>query len=114
MNGGTRIFNPEEEWPDDESNDNDYDFDRDKNDSSNGVGMDDSDSLEGIGTGSSCCSLESEVLSESELLAGTHGVSSNIASLHQNCVRGSYDNEIASGPRKRCAVDYRKLYDVST
>ena len=64
-------------------------------------------------TSSSCCSLESEVLSESGFSAGGGVVSSKIASLHQTCVVEFNNNEIATGPRKRCAVDYKKLYDVS-
>ncbi|KAL2921127.1 Pathogenesis-related homeodomain protein [Bienertia sinuspersici] len=108
---GTQDVNPEEEWPDDESDDNDYDPDRDENDSSNRCSREGNDSLEETSTSSSCCSLESEVLSESGLAGRLPGVSSNIVSLLQNCVTESDDNDITSRPRKRCAVDYRKLYD---
>ncbi|XP_021774286.1 pathogenesis-related homeodomain protein-like [Chenopodium quinoa] len=107
---GTRDLHPEEEWPDDESDDNDYDPDRDENDTSNWCGMEDSDSHEKSSTSSSCCSLESEVLSESGF-SGRDGVFSDIASLHQKCATVSNENECTSGPRKRCAVDYIKLYD---
>ncbi|XP_021862523.1 pathogenesis-related homeodomain protein isoform X2 [Spinacia oleracea] len=107
----TGDINPEEEWPDDESDDNDYDPDRDENDRGNRCGMEDSDSHEDTSTSSSCCSLESEVLLDSGFSAGRHGISINIASLHQNCATDSNDTEIASGPRKRGAVDYRTLYD---
>ncbi|KAL2921129.1 Pathogenesis-related homeodomain protein [Bienertia sinuspersici] len=107
-NVGTRDINPEEDWPDVESDDNDYDPDRDENDSSNRCSREDNDSLEEAGTSSSCCSLESEVLSESGLAGRLPGVSSNIVSLLQNCVTESDDNDITSGPRKGCAVDYRE------
>lgn len=76
--------------------------------------MEDSDPLEETSTSSSCCSLESEVLSESGFSGGRHVLSSNIASLIQSCVIETNDNEINSGPRRRCAVDYIKLYDVSS
>lgn len=110
-NLGTQDCSPEEEWPDDESADNDYDPEKEENDSSNRYGMEDSGAYEETSTSSSCCSLESEVLSESGFSAGRHGGTRNIASLHQNCATESNDNEITSGSRKRFAVDYRKLYD---
>ncbi|CAO2821457.1 unnamed protein product [Amaranthus hypochondriacus] len=110
-NVGTEDANLEEKWPDDESDDNDYDPDRDEYDSTNRCSMEDVDSHAETSTSSSCCSLESEVLSESGFSAAGGVVSSKIASLHQTCVVEFNNNEIATGPRKRCVVDYKKLYD---
>lgn len=107
---GSRDFNPEEEWPDDESDDNDYDPDADENNSIIRSGMNDIGSHEESSC-SSLCSLESEGYSDSGLLTERNGMSSNISPLHPNYIMDFNDHEIVTGPRQRSAVDYRKLYD---
>ncbi|XP_074319972.1 pathogenesis-related homeodomain protein isoform X2 [Silene latifolia] len=109
---GTVDFNPEEEWPDDESDDNDYHPEMDDIYSTrNSDARDNSCSHAESSTSSSNCSLESEAHWESGLSTESNEISSDVPLLHQNCVIDSNDNEIVSGPRQRRAVDYKQLYD---
>ncbi|KAH9618085.1 hypothetical protein KSS87_020113 [Heliosperma pusillum] len=109
---GMRDFNPNEEWPDDESDDNDYHPDVDDIYSTrNSDARDDSCSHEESSSSSSNCSLESEAHWESGLSTESNEISSDVPLLRQNCVIDSNDHVIVSGPRQRPAVDYKKLYD---
>ncbi|KAK9665154.1 hypothetical protein RND81_14G093900 [Saponaria officinalis] len=109
---GLNDVNREQEWPDDDSDDNDYNPETGEIYSSSRCNaMDDSGSREESSTSSSSCSLESEVYWESGLSTESNEISSDKRHLHHNCVADCNDNDVISGPRKRSAVDYKKLYD---
>lgn len=108
---GTSDFNPEEEWPDDESDDNDYNPDGDGSDCTGRSSTEYRDYNEDSSSSSLCCSLESEVFSESEFSAERNKISCNLFQLHSNCAMDANDHEIINGPRQRAAVDYKQLYD---
>ncbi|GAB4838294.1 hypothetical protein Ancab_027822 [Ancistrocladus abbreviatus] len=110
--GGASVLNPEEEWPDDDSEDNDYD----PSDENNSCGV----SLEGYASdvnsasSSLSCSLVSEAHSESGWSSEQKRPFDNNSPMGQIAFQDSDENdghEIISGPRRRYAVDYKKLYD---
>lgn len=96
--GGCTSLNQEEEWPSDDSEDDDYDPSRNENSRGNTEGNNTSE--DATSSGSLSWSFEDEVFLHS-------GGSNNIYS------DDSIDPTVISGRRRRRAVDYRKLYDVS-
>lgn len=108
--GGNAILDPGEEWPSDDSNDDDYDPERRENSSTRSGAETDEFLSDDISSSTSLSwSLDAEFFSGKEGMGcETHFANTSLDSDE------STDGEIISGPRQRRAVDYRKLYDVST
>ena len=109
-------MSPEQEWPSDDSADDDYDPENFENSSSyNRVDTED-DASDDAGSSSGIWSLKGEVFSGSERLdKRSKGPKNPSAEL----IGGADSDEttaceILCGRRQRLAVDYKKLYDVST
>lgn len=102
-------LNPEEEWPSDDSEDDDYDPERRENSCScsysgaatGGVESDDTDSSTSLSW-----SVDGQETSRSGR-CDNQPLDSGVDSYETS------DGEIICGRRRRRAVDYKKLYDVS-
>ncbi|KAJ9141318.1 hypothetical protein P3X46_031866 [Hevea brasiliensis] len=108
--GGSMLLNPEQEWPSDDSEDDDYDPERREN-SISGAGTDDDASDDASSSTSLGWSSDGEVFSGSrkwEMESTDFRNQSIYSSLDSD---ETSDEEIMCGPRKRRAVDYKKLYD---
>ncbi|KAF2309769.1 hypothetical protein GH714_005016 [Hevea brasiliensis] len=108
--GGSMLLNPEQEWPSDDSEDDDYDPERREN-SISGAGTDDDASDDASSSISLGWSSDGEVFSGSrkwEMESTDFRNQSIYSSLDSD---ETSDEEIMCGPRKRRAVDYKKLYD---
>ncbi|GAB2219096.1 hypothetical protein Droror1_Dr00006724 [Drosera rotundifolia] len=110
-----KLLNPEEEWPDDDSEDNDYDPDREENDGYRPtIGVKNSEdgrlgsALSNLGSSSDGDTCVESGSSENESMASKY-----CSLMDCTVARGpdeQTDHEIVSGPRRRDAVDYRTLY----
>ncbi|GAB2293512.1 hypothetical protein Dimus_027718 [Dionaea muscipula] len=109
---GTGVLNPEEEWPGDDSEDNDYDPECDENEGCRTI-IGDENSDDGSISSSSCCSLDDEIYLESGSPPKQKRTFENSLSINSigHDSDEQTDHEIISGPRRRDAVDYKKLYD---
>lgn len=100
-------LNPEEEWPSDDSEDDDYDPERRENSCGiSGAALDGDDTDDTDSSTSLSWSVDGEDFSGSGRREN-HSVDSGADSYETS------DGEIISGRRRRRAVDYKKLYDVS-
>lgn len=104
--GDTRLLNPEEEWPSDDSEDDDYNPER-REDSHNisTEGIDD-DASEDLSSSTSLCT------SDGRCSPGKEDMGQEFFFVN-SCVDSDESGEIACGRRQRKAVDYKKLYYVS-
>ncbi|KAL9264690.1 Pathogenesis-related homeodomain protein-like protein [Drosera capensis] len=114
-----KLLNPDEEWPDDDSEDNDYDPEREENDGYRPtIGVKNSEDGR---LGSTSSSLGSSSDGDTCVESGS---SENESMASKNCSSKDYtvardpdeqtDHEIVSGPRRRDAVDYREMFGKHT
>ena len=107
------LLNQEEEWPSDDSEDDDYDPERRENIMS-GAGTDDDASDD------TSNSTRLSWSSDGEVFSGSRRWEVDGLDFRNNSIYSSLDSdetsdgEVICGRRQRRAVDYKKLYNVST